>query len=546
MAGGETQEKPIHLFYSYSHDDEDLRKQLEDHLAALRWSGLISEWHDRNITLGDEWAKEIDTNLSTADIILLLVSASFLASRYCWSVEMTGALERHDRGEAKVIPVILRPCAWHITPFAKLQAAPTDARPVTSWSDPHAALNDVASKIERTITDLQQQRRHAAELAQQQVDEARRAEEQRQRELQQQRDREAREQAEAEARRAAEARQQDARRQQEKTRQPAAANGAHGPQAIDGNQHRKRQRLIAVIGVVVLVSAGGALALRFIPFTSEQETTGPKPQLEAGSAAAVPAPLPASTAAVEARKPLSTFSDCTECPEMVVIPAGSFMMGSPENEKDRDTDEGPQHRVTIAPFAISKTEVTFAEWDACVTAGGCNRYTPSDEGWGHGNRPVINVSWTDAQAYVVWLSQHTGKPYRLPSEAEWEYAARAGTTTRYAYGDAITPKDANYADSKLGRTTEVMAYPPNAWGLYDMHGNVWEWVEDVYHASYDGAPNDGSAWTDNEGIQSSRIRVDRGGSWYYEPRNLRSAYRYSDGPDIRNYNLGFRVARTLD
>ena len=231
---------------------------------------------------------------------------------------------------------------------------------------------------------------------------------------------------------------------------------------------------------------------------------------------------------------------------MVVIPAGSFTMGSPANEPERDPDEGPQRRVTIGPFAIGKTEVTFAEWDACVTAGGCNGYKPPDQGWGRGSRPVVNVSWKDAKAYVSWLSQHTGKPYRLPSEAEWEYAARAGTTTRYAFGDAITPKDANYSESKLGKTTEVGAYPPNAWGLYDMHGNVWEWVEDIYHDSYKGAPTDGTAWTDGEGENSSRDRVIRGGSWGNDPRVLRSAIRDRYEPDDRNNVLGFRVARTLD
>ena len=162
MAGGEHRGKPISLFYSYSHDDEELRKRMENHLAALRWSGLIAEWHDRNIDVGDEWAKEIDRNLSSADIILLLVSASFIASKYCWSVEMKKALERHDRGEAKVIPVILRPCRWGATPFAKLQAAPTDAKPVTSWSDLDAALDNVAGKSERVVKELRSKQAAAA------------------------------------------------------------------------------------------------------------------------------------------------------------------------------------------------------------------------------------------------------------------------------------------------------------------------------------------------------------------------------------------------
>jgi formylglycine-generating enzyme required for sulfatase activity len=159
---------------------------------------------------------------------------------------------------------------------------------------------------------------------------------------------------------------------------------------------------------------------------------------------------------------------------------------------------------------------------------------------------VVNVSWKDAKAYVSWLSQRTGKPYRILSEAEWEYAARAGTTTHYAFGDAITPKDANYSDSKLGKTTEVGAYLPNAWGLYDMHGNVWEWVEDIYHADYKGAPTEGTAWIDSEGDNSSRYRVYRGGSWSITPGDLRSANRDWNDPDDRSDDLGFRVARTLD
>jgi formylglycine-generating enzyme required for sulfatase activity len=138
--------------------------------------------------------------------------------------------------------------------------------------------------------------------------------------------------------------------------------------------------------------------------------------------------------------------------------------------------------------------VTFDEYDHFCAA--TERKKPEDNGWGRRRRPMIAVSWREAVAYCAWLANKTGQPYRLPSEAEWEYAARAGTTTRYAFGGAITPKDANYSESKLGKTTEVGAYSPNAWGLYDMHGNVWEWVEDVWHDSYKGAPNDGSAWTE--------------------------------------------------
>ncbi len=236
------------------------------------------------------------------------------------------------------------------------------------------------------------------------------------------------------------------------------------------------------------------------------------------------------------------FRDCEEwerwCPDMVVIPSGSFLMGSPEGEEGRYGDEGPQHRVTIrTPFAAGVYEVTFDEWDACAAAGGCDGYRPKDYGWGRGRRPVIDVSWEDAQTYVRWLSRKTGEEYRLLSEAEWEYAARAGTTTRYSFGDEITPSDANYGEE----TQPVGSYSVNGFGLYDMHGNVYEWVQDCYNDSYGGAPNNGEAWERGE---CSR-RVLRGGSWLGRPGYLRSANRLRDRSGYHDYLYGFRVARTL-
>ena len=239
--------------------------------------------------------------------------------------------------------------------------------------------------------------------------------------------------------------------------------------------------------------------------------------------------------------PLEIIQDCDECPEMVVLPAGEFMMGSPEGKGYGD--ERPQHLVTIAePFAVGRFEVTFDEWDACVEQGGCGGHKPEDEGWGRGRRPVINVSWGDAKAYVEWLSERTGDDgYRLLSESEWEYAARAGTETPYFFGSEITSNQADFRRN-LNETTEVGSYPPNSFGLYDMHGNVWEWCEDVWHDSYEGAPSDGAAWTE-DGDQSRRVL--RGGSWYNYPRYLRSANRNWGLADDRGINRGFRVARTL-
>ena len=247
-------------------------------------------------------------------------------------------------------------------------------------------------------------------------------------------------------------------------------------------------------------------------------------------------------AADSERQAGDVFRDCADCPEMVVVPAGSFTMGSPKSEEGRRDREGPQHEVTIAEaFAIGKYEVTFDEWEACVKAGGCDGDQPDDLGWGRGRRPVVNVSWNDVQTYVAWLSEVTGRPYRLPSEAEWEYAARAGTTTRYSWGDEATPEHANYG-RKPAETAEVGSYPSNPWGLHEVHGNVWEWAEDCWHPGYEGAPDDGSAWTSTD----CKRWVVRGGSWYDEiAEYVRSASRFGEFAVIRYQDGGFRVARTL-
>jgi formylglycine-generating enzyme required for sulfatase activity len=231
--------------------------------------------------------------------------------------------------------------------------------------------------------------------------------------------------------------------------------------------------------------------------------------------------------------------DAPWCPEMVVIPAGSFLMGSPDDEKERSDPEGPQHRVEIGyRFALGRYAVTFDEYDHFCAA--TKRKRPNVQGWGIGRRPVTNVNWHDAQAYVAWLSEATRQHYRLPSEAEWEYACRAGTTTRYAFGDEISERNANFGQ-KVGKTTEVGGYPPNSWGLHEMHGNVWEWVEDEWHDRYQGAPADGSAWIDKAGAGASRVL--RGGSWIINARFARSAYRCAYDPGLRNFNYGFRCAR---
>jgi len=229
---------------------------------------------------------------------------------------------------------------------------------------------------------------------------------------------------------------------------------------------------------------------------------------------------------------------------MVVVPSGSFRM---ESLLRVLVNESRIYRVRVRidyRFAVGVYEVTFAEWDACVDAGGCGSRIPDDEGWGRGNRPVMNVSWDDAQSYVRWLSARTGKTYRLLSESEWEYVARAGTETVYSWGDSIGVNLANCDgcgsqwDDKM--TAPVGSFPPNGWGVHDMHGNVWEWVQDC-KSDYRGAPADGSAWESEDCIP----RVVRGGSWYLVPWHMRSVYRGWYATEYRNNDLGFRIARDL-
>jgi formylglycine-generating enzyme required for sulfatase activity len=260
------------------------------------------------------------------------------------------------------------------------------------------------------------------------------------------------------------------------------------------------------------------------------------------------APTPAALMA-----PGTVFRDVEApwCPELVVVPPGQFLMGSPAGEEGRYDDEGPQHEVRIGyRFALGRYAVTFAEFDAFCEATG--RAKPKDQGWGRDRQPVIHVSWEDATAYCAWLMERTGKPYRLPSEAEWEYACRAGTTTPFSFGDTISTAQANYDGNHTygagrkgeyrERTLPVDAFQPNGFGHFQMHGNVWEWCEDRWHENYVGAPADGSVWL-SKGTESGRVV--RGGSWYFGPEDARSAIRYWLVPDDRYADLGFRVSRTL-
>ena len=250
--------------------------------------------------------------------------------------------------------------------------------------------------------------------------------------------------------------------------------------------------------------------------------------------------------------PGESIQDASFAPEMVLVPPGKYFQG----DETGPVDGIKRREVTIGyPLLVGKFPVTFDEWDAYVEKSGGSTgflgigrtkpHTPSDAGWGRGRRPVIYVSWKDTQAYATWLSETTGKSYRLLSEAEWEYACRAGTETAYSFGDTITKSQAQFSEGDWGsakQTVEVGRFPASPFGLHDMHGNVWEWCQDAWVHNYQGAPVDVSA---RSSADTSVSRVLRGGSWNYFPESLRSAVRFWNRPVIRSIGVGFRLARTL-
>lgn len=248
-----------------------------------------------------------------------------------------------------------------------------------------------------------------------------------------------------------------------------------------------------------------------------------------------------SSAAATRAKAGTRFRDCDECPELVVIPAGTGVIGSPADETDRDENEGPMHDVRIgADLAVGRHEVTVAQWRACVEAGGCDGFVPEGLSAAAPDRPVAGVNWHDARAYVAWLTARTGHRYRLPSEAEWEYVARAGTRTAYHTGATIADSAAHFG-GMAASPAAVGTYTANAFGLHDVHGNVWEWVEDCYQDSHMDAAGDGSA----RSAPDCAVRVLRGGSWREPAWSLRSAARVGFAATLRVRDFGFRVARDL-
>ena len=458
--------KRIRLFISYSHRDQELRAELDKQLSPLKRLRVIDVWHDRQIDPGQEWDREIKRNLEEADIILLLISADFMASEYAWSEEMKRALERHEAGEARVIPVILQPCDWEVAPFAKIQALPRDAKAVSTWGNRAEALADVARGVR----------------------------------------------------------------------------------------------------IVAQSMANNPLKRPVAP-TPEEPEVAPKVrerQQAVGTTTAEPS--------AEQIEPKEIRTNPSDGQPYVWIPPGEFQMGCSPGDNECDDDEKPRHAVKITRgFWLGQTAVTVAAYRRFVEATGIRMPDEPVLGtkklnpqWSDSEQPMVAVTWEEAKRYCESWAKG-----RLPTEAEWEYAARAGSAAaRYGELDAISWYANNSGDQPLNSTRaweedaakdwakyeailekngnriqRVKQKQPNPWGLYDMLGNVLEWVGDWYEVDYYRKLS--SPAVDPKGPTSGTMRVLRGGSWYNVPRAVRASNRDRNEPEYRYSIVGFRCVREV-
>jgi formylglycine-generating enzyme required for sulfatase activity len=532
------------LFISYSQKDRAFLERFWTHLSPLEEDYGLKRWDDSLIQPGEIWLQEIEQALERAKVALLLVSADFLASAFIRRKELPMLFEAARQGGLSILWLPIRPCSWQLhrqieqyqpvgsldPTLAEMSAVEMEREMVRITGRIHKLFERInqerlatqqAAKAEAMALRQEEERALAEQEAKRQAEETARNE--RLRAESEARAEAERWKAEAEAAkdeaertrvemerlaREKEEFQRQARETQDherqsnlKTPQPPAQpefQRSKGPQLIqisttrgwlarEGNEWRKKEEPITVRGYQEKLAEGVAIT-------------------------------------------------------MIEIPAGEFLMGSPDAEGGRYADEGPQHKVSLRSYFLGQTPVTQAQWEVVARWGKVDRDLKSaPSNFSGANRPVERVSWHEAMEFCRRLSMRTGGRYVLPSEAQWEYACRAGTTTLFAFGDKLTPEVANCLYNVMnifsGKTSEVGIFPGNEWGLYDMHGNVLEWCADPWHASYQGAPADGSVWSDGGGDKW----LLRGGSWLSNPGNCRSAYRDWPRPDYRGYFIGFRV-----
>ena len=486
------------LFISYSHVDREWVERLQKMIRPLVRSHGLRLWDDSQIQPGDKWREEIETALAAAKVALLLVSSDFLASEFVTNSELPQLLTAAEEEGLRILWVPLRPSLVRCTPIYAYQGLGDPGRPLARMDpvEQEEALVEIALAIQKALAPHQNSPSAAAKT-----------------------------------------------RGDSAGRPRQAAAPRSGSSVLAGAERQP-----------VAADRSGAVQ----PEMAQPETAEPP---------AAPVPLQrfsTSTCLLRQeggrwsmeRRPLQVEGYREDLGEgvaltMVKIPAGSFLMGSPKAESERLEREGPQHEVTLGSFFMAQTPITQAQWRAVAGWQKVERdLEPDPPNFKGANRPVEQVSWFDALEFCRRLNQRTGQRYGLPSEAQWEYACRAGSTTSFHCGATLTPELANYDGNHVygngpkgtyrQQTIEVASYPANGWGLHDLHGNVWEWCEDHWHASYDFAPGDDQPWLIPAAVDNE-LRLLRGGSWSGPPTNCRSAFRYNVHPGYRCINVGFRV-----
>jgi formylglycine-generating enzyme required for sulfatase activity len=523
----------LKVFISYSRRDSTAFA--DELVAGLEVAGFAPFLDRHDIAVGEEWEARLGGLIAQSDTVVFVVSPEAVKSERCvWEVDRTVELSK------RLLPVIFKPVPDHDIPeklrrlqFVRFDTGSGFARPLSQlaealrddlgWIREHTRLGELARRWDG------RERSESLLLRGDDLDEAK---------------------AWMAARKAAAPEITEGQRafiraseEGETTRlgkERAQLEAIRRAQEATGQQQRRIAWLLGGLAVLVGGTILGIIGWINQSFIEEEWNwyRNVRPYRIANFDNNV------LTAARERElKPGDPFRECEkDCPKMIVVPAGEFMMGSPVNEKGRFINEGPQHSVKIArPFAVSIYDVTFADWDACASFGGC-----PPKGRAGNAEPIVQVSWEDTQVYVKWLRTMTGKEYRLLSEAEWEYAARAGTPTAFYWGDEIGKNNANCdgcgSQWDNRQAAPVGQFKANAFGLYDMAGNVWQWVQDCYNENYDGAPVDGTPWTAGD----CNHHVIRGGSWLDIPPRLRSANRLWGPPAASVYIVGLRVARSLN
>ena len=493
----------LKVFISYSRKDARFADEL---VAGLDVAGFAPYLDKHDIAPGEPWEERLGRLIGTADTVVFVISPDAVVSERCaWEVAETERLGK------RLLPVV-----WRVVPEADVPERLKRLNYIF-FSEGHSFARSLGDLSKALNTDLAWIREHTrlGELAVRWK--ALRGAEPLLR---------GREIDDAEA---------WLKRQQKGAPEPTPLHrefiaASRNAERVARSRARRTKALIGALALLLTTSGVGWWQQSWLREQYQWRVV------------MGPSVLSPETEKDKAAKPDSDFKECVHgCPTMIVVPAGKFTMGS--HQEEYFYNERPQREVTIAkPFAVGRTEITFGEWDICAAAGACPKVP--DYGWGRENRPVISVSWEEAKSYVAWLIRTTGKDYRLLSEAEWEYAARAGSQTLFSFGDHYDAlgDHAWFGENSDRKTQPVARKKPNAFGLHDMHGNVWEWVEDQWHDDYTGAPTDGSAWIEG----GNAPRVFRGGAYEnHHPDYLRSSQRNRVIPLERMRDVGFRVGRTL-